>query len=138
MKHFDRSLPMMLYRTLDAVMPRFRSIFSQFGLTEPQWRILRLLWERDGRALSDLSAASLISPPSLVGVIDRLERDGLVARRRSSKDRRVVHVCLSVAGKALEDQVRPMVEAAYADLERSIGPANWQQMLHTMDRLIAQ
>ena len=40
--------------------------------------------------------------------------------------------------KALEDQVRPMVEAAYADLERSIEPANWEQMLRTMDQLIAR
>ena len=138
MKHFDRSLPMMLYRTLDAVMPRFRSIFSHFGLTEPQWRILRLLWERNGCALSELSAASLISSPSLVGVIDRLDRDGLVVRRRSAEDRRVVHVFLTASGKALEDQVRPMVEAAYADLERSIEPANWEQMLRTMDQLIAR
>jgi DNA-binding MarR family transcriptional regulator len=44
---FTRSLPMMLYRTLDTVMPRFRSIFNEFGLTEQQWRVLRVLWETD-------------------------------------------------------------------------------------------
>jgi DNA-binding MarR family transcriptional regulator len=48
MEEFSRSLPMLLYRTLDAVMPRFRRIFNEFGLTEQQWRVLRVLWQHEG------------------------------------------------------------------------------------------
>ncbi len=136
MKHFDRSLPMMLYRTLDTVMPPFRRIFSEFGLTEQQWRVLRILWERDGCALMELAEATLIPGPSLVGIIDRLERDELVQRRRSDSDRRVVQVFLAHQGKRLEQLVSPRVDEAYAALEASISHTSWAQMIQAMNQLI--
>ena len=138
MKHFERSLPMMLYRTLDVVMPSFRRIFKEFGLTEQQWRVLRVLWERDGCVLSELAEATLIPAPSLVGILDRLERNGMLTRRRSKSDRRKVHIFVSREGKELEQQVSPKVDEAYAELEASIDSAQWAQLLHAMDRLIEQ
>jgi homoprotocatechuate degradation regulator HpaR len=135
MNKFQRSLPMMLYRTLDSVMPAFRSIFSEFGITEQQWRVLRVLWEDDGSSLSALAAATLIPGPSLVGVVDRLTRDGLVIRRRSEIDRRVVHIFVTREGKALERAVKPRVEETYATLEASISPALWTSMFKAMDEI---
>ena len=75
---FSGSLPMMLYRALDVVMPRFRRIFNEFGLTEQQWRVLRVLWETEEIAFRELSDITLIPAPSLVGVIDRLAKQRLV------------------------------------------------------------
>ena len=85
---FSHSLPMLLYAALDAVMPRFRLIFKEFGLTEQQWRILRVLWDIEEISHSELAAATLISAPSLVGVLDRLQSMELVVRRRSAGRRR--------------------------------------------------
>jgi len=65
---FTRSLPMMLYRTLDTVMPSFRKIFNDFGLTEQQWRVLRVLWEGDDITIRQLAEVTLIPAPSLVGI----------------------------------------------------------------------
>ena len=100
-EQFNRSLPMMLYRTLDAVMPRFRKIFNEFGLTEQQWRVLRVLWEQEAVTLNRLADHTLIPAPSLVGVVDRLERDELVTRQRSEVDQRKVNVVLTSQGAAL-------------------------------------
>lgn len=135
MKPFDRSLPMMLYRTLDAVMPAFRAIFAQFDLTEQQWRVLRALWERDARPLVALAQATLIQAPSLVGIVDRLQRNGLVERRRSDLDRRVVRVCLTAAGQALEAQVTPLVDAAYSDLEGMVSRDEWNTLMATLAKM---
>ena len=55
---------MMLYQALDVVMPRFRTIFREFGLTEQQWRILRALWDRDDLSARQLADMTLIPPPS--------------------------------------------------------------------------
>ena len=137
MKDFDRSLPMMLYRALDLIMPRFRAIFAQFGLTEQQWRVLRVLWQRDGLALLELADATLISPPSMVGVVDRLARSGLVERRRSQRDRRVVRVFLTIRGRGLEDEVTPLVDAAYADLQTAVGEGDWEVLVGALTRLNA-
>lgn len=127
---------MMLYRTLNAVLPAFRAIFSEFGITERQWRVLRTLWDNDGCSLLALADSALIPGPSLVGVIDRLARDGLVERRRSDIDRRVVHIFVTRNGKALKHAVQPKVDAVYAALETSISPARWTSLFKALDEIV--
>ncbi len=137
MQSFSRSLPMMLYSTLDAVMPRFRTIFNKFGLTEQQWRVLRVLWEVDGIALLDLAEITRIPAPSLVGVVDRLSKHHLVERRRSDTDRRRVYVHATADGKKMEKKVRPEIARAYGELQTLIDPRSWDQLIAGMEGLIA-
>ena len=73
---FEASLPMMLYRVLDAIMPAYRALFAEYGLTEQQWRVLRTLWDNESLSSTDVAARTLIPAASLVGVLDRLERKG--------------------------------------------------------------
>ncbi|MDA1076131.1 MAG: MarR family transcriptional regulator [Proteobacteria bacterium] len=127
---------MMLHRTLDAVMPEFRAIFSRFNLTEQQWRVLRVLWESDGLTLLDLSRQTLIPGPSLVGVIDRLERDQLVQRHRSTEDRRKVHIHTTPEGLTLQQEVSPLVEEVSTRLKDRLSVEAWQAMLTTLDQLV--
>jgi homoprotocatechuate degradation regulator HpaR len=135
MQEFSRSLPMMLYRTLDAVMPRFRQIFSEFGLTEQQWRVLRVLWQHEQIAFRELAELTLIPPPSLVGVVDRLTKNGLAKRRRSDTDRRNVFVRATGKGMTLESKVRPRVDEAYAELRRSVDPKTWNTLIAGLEQI---
>jgi len=134
-QEFNRSLPMMLYRALDAVMPRFRRIFNEFGLTEQQWRVLRVLWEHDDIAFRDLSETTLIPAPSLVGVVDRLSKQGLVARKRSETDRRNVFVHATDKGRELHRVVRPRVDDTYAELRGSVDAEEWRQLMRGLERI---
>ncbi len=135
---FTRSLPMMLYRALDTVMPRFRKIFNDFGLTEQQWRVLRVLWEGDDITIRQLAEVTLIPAPSLVGIVDRLERDGLVARQRLTTDRRKVNVVVTQAGAELEDEIMPRVASAYVELKQSVDAETWSQVLVGLQRIGVQ
>lgn len=135
MQEFSHSLPMMLYRTLDAVMPRFRQIFSEFGLTEQQWRVLRVLWQHEQIAFRELADLTLIPPPSLVGVVDRLTRSGLADRRRSDTDRRHVFVHATGKGVALESQVTPRVDKAYAELRGSVDTKTWNALIAGLEQI---
>ncbi len=135
MQEFSHSLPMMLYRTLDAVMPRFRQIFSEFGLTEQQWRVLRVLWQHEQIAFRELADLTLIPPPSLVGVVDRLTKSGLASRRRSDTDRRNVFVQATGQGQALEAKVRPRVDKAYAELRSSVDAKTWNDLIAGLEQI---
>ncbi|MEM7217859.1 MAG: MarR family transcriptional regulator [Pseudomonadota bacterium] len=126
---------MLLYAALDTVMPRFRQIYGEFGLTEQQWRVLRVLWERERVAMSRLADITLISPPSLAGVVDRMAAGQLVRRERCEHDRRVVHIVLAPAGRRLEHQVVPLVDAAYRDLEASLPPRVWRGLIEGLGAL---
>ena len=133
---FSGSLPMMLYRTLDTVMPRFRKIFNDLGITEQQWRVLRVLWEHDAVTINRLAELTLIPAPSLVGIVDRLERDERVIRQRSQADRRKVNVVLIAKGVELEDQVMPRVATTYADLKKSVDSTTWEQVLRGLQEIV--
>ncbi len=135
MQEFSRSLPMMLYRSLDAVMPRFRRIFSEFGLTEQQWRVLRVLWQHDEIAFRELADLTLIPAPSLVGIVDRLTTSGLAERRRSATDRRHVYVHATAKGKALEAKVRPRVDQAYDELRSSVDAWTWDSLISGLEQI---
>ena len=132
---FSDSLPMMLYRTLDAVMPRFRRIFNQFGITEQQWRVLRVLVDEPEPALRELAGHTLIPAPSLVGVIDRLEKSGLVARQRCSHDRRRVLIRITDQGRELQAELAPLVARAYTGLMQSLAPREWIRLLESLQKL---
>ena len=116
-------------------MPVFRGIFLEFGITEQQWRVLRVLWENNGCNLQSLAQATLISSPSLVGVVDRLERVDLVQRRHSEIDRRVVNIFVTNQGEALELAVQSRVDAAHAVLKASITPSSWESLFKAMDEV---
>ncbi len=119
-EQFSQSLPIMLNRTLDAIMPRFRRIFLEAGLTEQQWRVLRVLWDLNEVTFREMADLTLIASPSLLGVINRLEARGLVSRRRSTSDRRAVDISLTAEGRSIEQQVMPAVARAYAELKQSV------------------
>ncbi len=134
-QEFSRSLPMMLYRALDVLLPKFRHIFSEYGLTEQQWRILRVLWEHKKIALGKLSELTLIQSPSLVGIVDRLESAGFIARDRSKKDRRVVYVLATKKGREMEKKVMPRVLDTYNEIRESFEPDEWDQLIDSLKKI---
>ena len=135
---FSHSLPMLLYAALDAVMPRFRLIFKEFGLTEQQWRVLRVLWDIAEISHSELAAVTLISAPSLVGVLDRLQSMELVVRRRSAIDRRVIYIATSPQGRELRDQIMPAVQQSYFELRDSIDDDVWRSLLDGLEVVVSK
>ena len=126
---------MRLHRALDEVMPPYRALFAEHDLTEQQWRILRVLWEQPGLTQNVLSQETLIPSNSLVGVLDRLERRGLITRLRSTTDRRAVHVRATPAGLALGDEIRPKLEPIHAALEARLGAEKFRVLCEALDAL---
>ncbi len=83
----------------------------------------------------ELARATFVSAPSLVGVVDRLARDGLVERRPCDVDRRRVYVHLTRRGRALEHRVSPLLDEVYARIEKRLSPAEWRALYTALDRL---
>ena len=135
-EQFSQSLPMMLYRALDAVMPRFRQIFKEFGITEQQWRVLRVLWDIDKSPLGELADITLIPAPSLVGVVDRLQTAGLVERQPVKGDRRVVLVAITQVGRERLERLLPRVANSYATLKQSVAGEDWEALLAALETLL--
>jgi MarR family 2-MHQ and catechol resistance regulon transcriptional repressor len=117
-----------LLRTIGAMDRVMQPYFAQFGISRSQWAVMRHLSRaecqgQDGLRLTDLSERLIIRPPSVTGVVGRLERDGLVARAASRGDLRAKKVRLTAKGKALVNRVltghRRQIQKVMAGLDES-------------------
>lgn len=112
----------------------------QFGLTGQQSQVLRLLLNGGSMSSADLSRRMYVTPSNITGIIDRLERKGLVKRIRKEGDRRVALITLTETGKALSGTVPDPIEKRLInqliDLDKehvlSISKA-MNQILHLID-----
>lgn len=99
-----------LIRTIGLLERAMQPCFARFGITGGQWGVLRNLYRAEGEGLpslrlTDLSERLLIRPPSVTGVVDRLERARLVARVDSPTDLRVKRITLTPRGRQLVDRM---------------------------------
>ena len=81
-----------------------------------EWRVLSLLADGTGHAMSEIAEFALLPPPSTTKLIDRLVSANLVYRRVDSTDRRRVLVFLAARGRAVHRRLRPVVDESIADL----------------------
>ncbi len=86
-------------RLIQLLQTRSKRIRKETGVTGPQLQAMKTLSESPGLRISELAGRIYLHPATVVGIIDRLEERGLVARKRSKKDRRQVHVRLTAKGK---------------------------------------
>jgi hypothetical protein len=75
LRDFRHSLPMELLRAREAAMSRFRPVLREYGLTEQQWRVIRVLAEQDGIDASEVAARSfLLAQPDTHIAVSREKR----------------------------------------------------------------
>jgi DNA-binding MarR family transcriptional regulator len=93
----------------------------QFGLTGQQSVVLRLLLNNGSMSSADLSRLMYVTPSNMTGIIDRLEKKGLIERMRKEGDRRVTLILLTDTGKGLSKGLPDPFEKKFinqlADLE---------------------
>ena len=135
MPKFLDSLPMLLSRTLYGIMPRYRSLFQAHDLTDQQWRVLCALWEQKHLTSAEISQITLLPAPSLVGILDRLEKKGLISRLRSIEDRRFVHIIPTQAGRDLQGRMLPKVEQVHDGYIQRITPEEWDELNRILNKM---
>ncbi len=104
----------LLFQTCKAHRDRAAAALERLGVHVGQEMLLSALWEQDGQPQTHLAACAGIEPPTMTRMVDRVERAGLVERRRDPEDARVSRVYLTERGRALREPVR----RAWADLDR--------------------
>jgi MarR family transcriptional regulator, organic hydroperoxide resistance regulator len=87
-----------------------KELAKRADLTGPQLTVVKLLEGIGDLSLSELSERIRAQNSTVTGIIDRMEREGLVTRERSKEDRRVVYIKLSAKGRELAQgiPVEPM------------------------------
>lgn len=129
------SLTLTLLQAREAAMCFFRPLLNEHGLTEQQWRVIRILRQQGEMESYRLAELACILKPSMTGVITRLERDGLVRRRKSSSDQRRVHINLTEKGHECFLSMRDGMEGNYSRIQDQFGEDKLQQLLGLLNEL---
>ena len=110
-RFIDDYLLYLLARASSLVSGQFHERLRPHGLDVAGWRILATLSDGDGLSVGELAASVLFQQPTLTKMIDRMEGEGLVERRREDRDRRKVRVFITAEGRR---KVRGVLSAAKA------------------------
>jgi len=131
----ERSLPIMLLRARESVMRRFRPLLQAHGLSEQQWRVLRVLNEQGPMELTALARQAVVLTPSLTRILANLDARALTARRPDSRDRRRRQARLTAKGQALIAVIAPQSARIYAQIEAEFGPDRLHELMTLLRRL---
>lgn len=106
-----------LARTHDQLHAELNDMFKQHGITEQQYNVLRILRGAGETGLPSLEIAQrmVTRVPDITRLVDRMQKAELVARRRCDRDRRVVWVELTPAGRALADALEAPLARFHRD-----------------------
>ena len=126
-----------LQRTTDLISRPMERVFSKHGLTPEQFNVLRILRgsEPEGRPTLEIGRRMITRASNVTRIVDRLESKGLVARRRSGDDRRVVTVRISPAGLQLINKIYPAVVQATDNAMSGQTEADAQKLNALLEKL---
>ena len=130
-----QSLTLTLLQAREAAMSFFRPSLNEHGLTEQQWRIIRILEQHGEQEIYQLAELACILKPSMTGVLVRMETAGMVHRRKAEQDQRRVLVTLADKGVASFEAMSQCMEANYQRLQDELGDEKLQTLLGLLDDL---
>lgn len=137
---FDSRLTFLVYRVTAKLTLVANRLFRQHGLDIYSSRILLLLLDVDDRAVGELVDTMALPQSTVSHQLQRLEKQGFVARRRATDDSRVVRVSLTDegrrAGAAVERFSRRINQAMIASLdpvERLLLPNGLRKLVGALD-----
>ena len=110
--------------------------FRREGVPVEQWRILRLLAERNGRSMGELTTAALLNHPTLTKMVDRMVSDSLVYRRQDADDRRKVLMFISDRGKVLSKKLNSLAVDQEEHILESYGDKSTSELKRLLESLI--
>ena len=133
-----RNLPLLLLQGREIFMQHFRPIFSHFGVTEQQWRIIRTLHENGAMEPRELCEHCMIHSSSLTGILKRMEELDLITRQTVTGDKRRLRVFLNKKSERIAQEMMPLITQQYQYLRDAFGEASVDQLYSILDGLIAQ
>ena len=131
-----RNLPRLLLQAREAVMAHTRPSLREHGLSDQQWRVLRVLGEHGLVETGRVAREAFILGPSLTGVLTRMERDGLIRRFRDPADQRRTVVEATPKGMRMVESLSRTIEAHYAWMEKSLGKQKLSELYTLLDQVI--
>jgi DNA-binding MarR family transcriptional regulator len=99
-----------IYSASRLITKAYKPHLDKIGLTYPQYLVLMVLWETNGLTVNQISARLILNTNTISPLLKRMEKMGLLHRKRSNEDERNVIVRLTTKGEKLKARAMPIPE----------------------------
>ncbi|NDV96252.1 MarR family transcriptional regulator [Dysgonomonas sp. 521] len=107
----DNQLCFPIYALSRQITAIYRPHLDKLGLTYPQYLVLMVLWQHNTVTVKQLGELLWLDSGTLTPLLKRMEANGLLNRKRSSEDERVVDILITEKGKGLEKEAESIPPA---------------------------
>ena len=132
-----RRLPPLLRRAWYGLNQAFRRRLAHLGITPDQFTVMRTLIEHDGITQRELTHLISSDPNTVVSLVNRMEKAGLVERQTHEADRRANRLRLKAGGRAKYEKARSIAVALQAEVLGAVPAPRREQFLEDLDHLAA-
>ena len=113
----DNQICFRLYTAARLVTQAYTPMLTELGITYPQYLVLMVLWENDNQPVNDIAHRLVLETNTVTPLLQRMEKLGLVNRKKGKQDKRQQIVSLTKKGRALEEEALATI------------PSGWDQQL---------
>jgi MarR family transcriptional regulator, organic hydroperoxide resistance regulator len=125
-----------LRRIFKAIQDYSYEVSDKFGTTGPQLWALKTISQNEILSLGELGRRMYLHPSTITGLIDRLEKKGLVERDRDQTDRRVIKVRLTSKGKGLVKRAPNPIQGKMIYGLRKLKRKELNSIHHSVQKLV--
>jgi DNA-binding MarR family transcriptional regulator len=133
-----RSIGYLVRRLHNLIVPRAEALFADADFTFSQWVVLMAVRDGIANTCGEIARHMDHDTGATTRLVDQLEERGFLARRRSTTDRRVVHLEITPAGKALATSLMPRLVGFWNEVLEGFSPQEASQMISLLTRLLAR
>ena len=130
----DNQICFRLYTTARLVTQAYTPLLNTLGITYPQYLVLMVLWEKDNQPVNDIAHRLLLETNTVTPLLQRMEKLGIVSRKKGKEDKRQQIVSLTKKGKELEEQAFVQVPAGMNE-QLSACPLRYEDYQHLAQEL---
>ena len=111
----DNQLCFRLYTASRLLSQAYHPLLSEHGLTYPQYLVLLALWEKDAQPVNDIAKRLFLETNTVTPLLQRMEKEGILTRKKGEKDARQMIVSLTRKGRDLQKKL--------TDVPKTVGDA---------------
>ncbi len=125
---FEQSLAAVMLGAKEAVIAPMRPKLREYNITEPQWRVMRVINDRGSTDATGLAEVGLLHAPSVTRILKELESRKLVVREPDTNDRRRIMVALSPEGREVVKTISRHVAHVMREYAQRFGPERLERL----------
>ena len=133
----DNQLCFRLYTASRLVTQAYHPLLAGHGLTYPQYLVLLVLWEKDAQPVNDIAKRLFLETNTVTPLLQRMEKEGVLTRKKGEKDGRQMIVSLTRKGRDLQQKLAdvPFTVGSAVACD-SVNPATAPDLFRMLDDII--